>query len=680
MKSKLLILGLGIAGITANAQVVDVSSGGNVAFHISTATDTFYTMFDTLAGVTITGNDSGHVWIDASGSTVKMQAASVTNNTDITDVILELSDNMKLDFDESTTSATVAEIKGGLKLGYASEILNTGAPYTFFNANQQYRYVEELENRRSTIIAPSLENAERDSLRYWDGTGSPSDGELYSIHFWDNATVSFVTGHHTDSANLAIIDSAGSTGSDEFGPNKDFTVYNTSDGSYQHIEREDGLEITSEKFMPQMVDSGRAIVVYYGDTSLAHAGTTTRDSIFSFDGFHDGTITLDITNNAPEGADFRHWHMIGNPYRSSLDLSAYLAEPLTGTNVDGSETNGYYGGRTLSLLTDVDLSDAGYNAGYAVVNAAGLVVGVNNDEDATVPGGPIPTIGNLAPGQGFFVFHTAAKGTPVTTTFNNSMRSAVDTVLFKQSDFMEPLAYVNIQQAGNVPQKVKARKWNQLAVALTDDIDPKNFNAATLKQDLSLNSDELLSKRDINIYTQDNHSDEWGYAIKSVGLSYINKNIPVGFETKVGGVDYEFELSNQSVNLDDYDVFIIDRLLNTTHNISKDGPYRFNVFKQSKQQDRFFMRFGYAEEDGFVEEVDLYSNGDIVYVSSNSKNTEIQEFKMYDVSGRMVLDLYPGVFENYEVDIRNYPRGVYFVRVTANNKVYNAKVLNNNNH
>lgn len=680
MKSKLLILGLGIAGLTAHAQVVDVSSGGNVAFHISTATDTFYTMFDTLAGVTITGNDSGHVWIDASGSTVKMQAASVTNNTDITDVILELSDNMKLDFDESTTAATVAEIKGGLKLGYASEILNTGAPYTFFTANQQYRYVEEFENRRSTIIAPSLENAERDSLRYWDGSGSPADGELYSIHFWDNATVSFVTGHHTDSANLAIIDSAGSTGSDEFGPNKDFTVYNTSDGSYQHFEREDGLEIASEKFMPQMVDSGRAIVVYYGDTSLAHAGTTTRDSIFSFDGFHDGTITLDITNNAPEGADFRHWHMIGNPYRSSLDLSAYLATPLTGTNVDGSETNGYYGGRTISLLTDVDLSDAGYNAGYAVVNAAGLVVGVNNDEDATVPGGPIPTIGNLAPGQGFFVFHTAAKGTPVTTTFNNSMRSAVDTVLFKQSEFMEPLAYVNIQQAGNVPQNVKARKWNQLAVALTDDIDPKKFNAATLKQDLSLNSDELLSKRDINIYTQDNHSDEWGYAIKSVGLSYINKNIPVGFETKVGGVDYEFELSNQSVNLDDYDVFIIDRLLNTTHNISKDGPYRFNVFKQSKQQDRFFMRFGYAEEEGFVEEVDLYSNGDIVYVSSNSKNTEIQEFKMYDVSGRMVLDLYPGVFENYEVDIRNYPRGVYFVRVTANNKVYNAKVLNNNNH
>lgn len=677
MKSKLLILGLGLAGITAQAQVVDISSGGNVAFYISTATDTFYTMYDTLAGVTITGNDSGHVWVDSPGNTVKMQATGVTNNTDITDVILELSENMKLDFDENSTPVGVAEIKGGLKLGYGTEILNTGSDYTHFTASEQYRYVEEVKNRRATIIAPSLLNAERDSLRYWSGTGSPSDGELYSIEFWDNKTVSFVTGHHIDSTNLAIIDSSGSTGSNEFGPNKDFTIYNSSDGSYQHVERENGLEITSEKFMPQMVDNGRAIVVYYGDTSLAYDGTPTRDSIFSFDGFHDGTITLDITNQAPENAFYRHWHMIGNPYRSSLDLSAYLAEPLTGAS-DG-ETNGYYGGRTISLLTDVDLDDAGYNAGYAVVNAAGLVVGVNNNHEDTIVGPDLPTVANLAPGQGFFIFHTAPKGQTVTTEFNNSMRSTVDTVLYKKTEFQEPIAFLNIKQSGNVPEALKARKWNQLAVALSDDIDPKQFNAATLKQDLSLNSDRIMSKRDINIYSQNNHSEEWGYAIKSVDLSYINKNIPLGFETKVGGVDYEFELSKQSINLEEYDVFIIDRLLNTTHNISKDGPYVFNVFKQSKQQDRFFMRFGYSEEENFVEEVDLYSNGDIVYVSSNSKNTEIQEFKMYDVSGRMVLDLYPGVFENYEVDIRNYPRGVYFVRVTANNKVYNGKVLNNNN-
>lgn len=677
MKSKLLILGLGLASLSTSAQVVDISSGGNVAFHISTATDTFYTMFDTLAGITFTGNDSGHVWVDASGSTVKMQSTSVSNKTDITDVILELSDNMKLDLDENTTAVGVAEIKGGLKLGYNTEILNTGTAYTHFGNGQQYRYVEQFENRRSTIIAPSLQNAERDSLRYWDGTGTPADGELYSIHLWDNATVSFVTGHHTDSTNLTIVNELGSTGSDEPAASKDYTVYNTVDKSYQHFETEGGTTYSSQKFLPEMVDNGRAIVVYYGDTSAAHTGTTTQDSIFSFDGFHDGEINLDITNNAPADAFYRHWHMIGNPYRSSLDLSAYLAEPLTGTTASGSESNGYYGGRTISILTDVDRSNGTYNPGYAVVNAAGVVVGVNNDESASVPGG-IATVANIAPGQGFFVFHTAAKGTTVTTKFTNAMRSTVDTGLFKLASFNEPMAFVNIKQSGNVPESVKARKWNQLAVALSDDIDPVKFNAATLKQDLSLNADEMMSRRDINIYSQDNHSDAWGYAIKSVDKSYINKNIPLGFETKVSGVDYEFELSPQSINLEDYDVFIIDRLLNTMHNISKDGPYKFNVFKQSKQQDRFFMRFGFAEEDGFVEEVDLYSNGNIVFVSSNSANTEIQEFKMYDVSGRMVLDLYPGTFQTYEVDIRNYPRGVYFVRVTANSKVYNAKVLNNN--
>ena len=677
MKSKLLILGLGLTGLSASAQVVDISSTGNVAFHISTATDTFYTMFDTLAGITFTGNDSGHVWVDAPGSTVKMQATTVTNNTDITDVILELSDNMKLDFDENTTAAGVAEIKGGLKLGYHSEILNTGAAYTHFGDGQQYRYVEQFENRRSTIIAPSLKNAERDSLRYLTGAETPTDGKLFSIHIWDNETVSFVTGHSRDSLTLTAGNQTGSTGSDEPAASKDYTVYDPTDKSYQHFETEGGNTYTSEKFLPEMVDNGRAIVVYYGDTSAAHTGTTTRDSIMSFDGFHDGTIDLDITNKAPEGAFYGHWHMIGNPYRSSLDLSAYLDEPLTGTTPSGSESNGYYGGRTISLLTDVDRSNGAYDAGYAVVNSAGLVVGVNNDASGSVPGG-ISTVANIAPGQGFFVFHTAPRNTTVTTRFTNAMRSTVDTSLFKMASFSEPLAFVNIKQAGDVPENLKAKKWNQFAIALSDDIDPAKFNAATLKQDLSINADPMMSRRDINIYTQDNHTDKWGYAIKSVDQSYINKNIPIGFETKVGGVDYEFELSEQSINLEDYDVFIIDRLLNTMHNISKDGAYRFNVFKQSKQQDRFFLRFGHAEEEGFVEEVDLYSNGNIVFVSSNSPNTEIQEFKMYDVSGRMILDLYPGTFQTYEVDIRNHPRGVYFVRVTANNKVYNAKVLNNN--
>lgn len=678
MKSKLLILGLSLGSLATHAQIVDISGASGVPFHISSSTDTLYSMFDTLAGITVTGHDSAHLWVDASGSTVKMQAATVAIKTDITDVILELSDNMKLDFDESTTAVGVAEIKGGLKLGYHSEILNTGSGYTHFTDGEQYRYVEEFENRRSTIIAPSLKNAERDSLRYWSGTGTPADGELYSIHLWDNKTVSFVTGHHTDTANLAVIDSAGSSGSDELGDGKDFTIYNSSEKSYQHVERDNGLEIFSEKFMPQMVDNGRAIVVYYGDTSAAYTGSVTRDSIMSFDGFHDGTITLDITNRAPADAFYRHWHMIGNPYRSSLDLSAYLAEPLTGAS--NSEVNGYYGGRTVSILTDVVLGDgANYSAGYAVVNAAGVVVGVDNVEGEDVTG--MSVVNNLAPGQGFFVFHTTAKDATVTTEFNNSMRSSADESLFKKEEFSEPIAFLNIKQSGDLSENVRARKWNQLAVALSDDIDPKFFNAATLKQDLSINADEVMSKRDINIYTQDNHSSEWGYAIKSVDKSYINKNIPIGFETKVGGVDYEFELDLQSSNLEDYDVFIVDRLLNTMHNISKDGPYRFNVFKQSKQQDRFFMRFGYSEEENFVEEVDIFSKeGNFVYISSNSQNTEIQEFKMYDVSGRLILDLYPGVFQSYEVDIRNHPKGVYFVRVTANNKVYNAKVLNNNNH
>ncbi|MGB1294032.1 MAG: T9SS type A sorting domain-containing protein [Flavobacteriales bacterium] len=679
MKTKLLILSCGFAFLSAKAQVVDISGTG-VDFHITTASDTLYSMFDTFAGIKVTGHDEGHVWIDAPGSDLKMEAATVTIPTNITDVILELSDSMTMNLDESIIADT-AQIKGGLKLGLHTYIHHTAdKPYRYFLDDQQYRYDENFDNKKSTIFAPSFKNAERDSLDF--ATANPADNQFFTIHFWDNATVSFVTGYNPDSLSLTAPAQDGSTGSDEVSPYKDWTVYNTTDHSYQHFENEEGFNGVSEKFLPTMVDSGRAVVVYYGDTLTAHtAKSYGRESIYSRDGFHDGTIELDITNKAPNSAFFRSWHMIGNPYRSGLNVSSYLGEALTGATV--ADANGKYTGRTLSVLMDIDNSTAADNPGYVAINSAGIAVGLNDTllADLSVPAPTVSTISELAAGQGFFIFHNTAKDVEVTTTFKNSMRTGSTTRanLLKQSDFSEPLAFVNIAQSGDAEKAIKNRRWSQLAVSLSDDIDPREFNGVVFKQDLSSDADKLMSYRDVNVYTQVDHKDEIGFSIRNVETDYVNKLIPVGFESKVGNIDYEFSLSKRSVNLDDYDVYVVDRVLNTTHNISKNGPYKCNIFKPGKQQDRFFLKFGHSEPDGFEEKLDLFSNGDFVFINSNSENTEIQDMIMYDITGRQIVRVSPNVFQSYEYDMRNLPRGVYFVEVTANGKLYKGKVLNNNN-
>lgn len=682
MKTKILILSFGFTFITAKAQMIDTSPDlvSAVPVHLSSTSDTLYSEFDVFAGIQVTGVDEAHVWIDAPTKELKMEHTDAVIPTNVTTVILELSDSMVLNLDESIIADT-AKIQGGLKLGLHTYIEHVAdKPYKYFGPSQQYSYYENFDNRRSTIFAPSLLEAERDSLGF--ASGDAVADSIFSIHFWDNKTVSFVTGYHKDASTFTVPAEIGSTGSDEDPANKDWTVYDPGDKSYQHFENEPGLNLVSEKFLPKMVDNGRAVVIYYGDTAAAHTSASySKQRIYSKNGFHDGTIELDITNQAPEGALFRHWHMIGNPYRSGLNLQSYLDTAIANTGVQ--EVNGYYGTRTLSLLMDVDNGTAGFDAGYVAVNSAGIAVGLNNyliDEDA-LPDPSITTITELAAGQGFFVFHTAVPGQTVKTKFMNSMRTSTNTKqnLLKQSEFSEPLAFINVSQAGSVDKAIKQQRWSQFAVSMSDDIDPNNFNGVVMKQDLSTGADEMLSMRDINTYSQIKHEDDNGFAIQNVDMSYVNKLIPVGFESKIGNVDFEFALSKRSINLEEYDVFIVDRVLNTTHNISKSGPYKCNIFQPGKQQDRFFMKFGHAGEDGFVETVDLYSNGDFIYVHSNSLNTEIQEMSIYDVTGRLITNVKPNAFQSYQYDIRNFKRGVYFVTVQANGKIYKTKVLNNNN-
>jgi len=667
MKSKLLIIGLAAIAISANGQVVDTSATGVDVF-FSTDSDTLYSEFETFAGLKVTGDDLGHVLINAPGKTLKTIESGVIRNTTINSVVLELTEDMKVNLQDGEGGVGIPEIRGGLKLGYGTEILNNSSTaYPHFIDGEQYRYVEEFTTKRSTIFAPTLKNAERDSLRFGD-----ADDKLSAIHFWDNTTVSFVTGYSTRAGWTETTGDGSSTGTDG-----DFTSYDGGTKGYTHTEKDGSDTYISETFLPHMVDSGRAVVVYYGKLDESTTSATTRDSIYSDDGFHDGDITLDITNKHTGDGFFRHWHMIGNPYKSSLKLADYMSEPLDGANEN--ETNGYYSGRTISLLTDIDNTTPGFQPGYAAISGGGVIVGVNNETGADASNVTIPTLTELAPGQGFFVFHTAVTNKKVTTKFTNAMRGSSDQTLMKSAEMTDPFAFVNVQQVGNYSKGVKAQKWNQLAFTITDDVDPKEYNTPVMKQDLSVNAEVLLSTRDINIYTQDKHSDEYGFALKAVETSMVNKLIPVGFEAKEGNSKFEFSLSTRTVNMEDYDVFIVDRLLNTTHNISKKGPYSANIFKPGKQQDRFFLKFGHSEEEGFEEVVEIYSNGNFINVVSNSQNTEIEEFGLYDVLGKEVVRLTPKTFQSYQFDIRNLPRGVYFVKVTANGKAYNSKVLNNNN-
>ncbi|MGB0999959.1 MAG: T9SS type A sorting domain-containing protein [Flavobacteriales bacterium] len=669
MKLTLFSLGLCLISFLGKAQVVDVTADGVDVF-LSSSSDTFYTKFSNFSGIKVTGHDSGVVWIDNPQTAVDMNHADANRATTIENVILMLSDSMSIDLNQATFQP---QIKGGLYLGHHTEILNDGAAYAHFGPNQQYGYKERFVRQRSHLVAPALKDAERDMLNF---------DELSAIHFWDNTTVAWVTGHNPDS--LDMKPGGSNNGSSANSQSEDSTYYDPADQSYRYIENHEGNRYVSEKFLPQMIDNGRALSFYYGDAGTAYdENSVTYDTIHSRNGFHDGDISLPIQNNGPAGAFFRHWHLIGNPYKSSISVSSFLNEDytVTGGNVAGAE-NGYYGGRTLSILTDIDNTNGNFfEPGYIVVNSAGAVVGLNNDTEPAGFTGTAPTVTSLAPGQGFFIFHTYEPTTPVSVNFKNSMRlgNDDDNLMKTSNELTEPMVYVDIKQVGleklsDNESALKARRQNQFAIALTDNYDPKKFNARTFKQDLSVNPDQYLANRDINIYTQRKHEDESGFAIRTVSTDYVNKLIPVGFESKVNNVAFEMYISNE-INWEGYDVYVVDRLLNTEHNMTKHGAYEFTIFNSGKQQDRFFLKFKHAEDSGLEEVVDIYSDGDYVFVSSSSQNTEIEQIDLYDVTGRLVRHLEPNTLQFFQTNISNLPKAMYMVRVIANGKVYNSKAL-----
>ena len=331
---------------------------------------------------------------------------------------------------------------------------------------------------------------------------------------------------------------------------------------------------------------------------------------------NNGNYTLPIIANND--------YLIGNPYASAIDADQFID--------DNTDTTGtiyfweHYGGNSHNLIE--------YQGGYATYSKAGGVSASSNPPVAGVStsGSSVKVPGRYIPvAQAFF-----AVGNPIggNIKFNNGQR-----------------IFVKESSGNSIFMKSSNIKSKNTEIEVTD-LRPKfriGFDAPKINhRQLLLTIDENTSDAvdwgyDAEIYNIISNDIYWTindkkYVIQATNALTLDKEIPLGIETKEGGnikimVD---ALENVDENTS---IYIKDNLTGETDNITNKA-FEINL-KAGEYKDRFVLTFQprlkTLEEVDLIEEVHIFMNNNVSELQLNKiVDTEIQSVTLFNYLGQQV--------------------------------------------
>ncbi len=313
----------------------------------------------------------------------------------------------------------------------------------------------------------------------------------------------------------------------------------------------------------------------------------------------DGGALLNVDNDS---------NLVGNPYPSAINgwnLLNNTLNPTAGTMYFWTHNSSPVGG---SFSTD----------DYAMWNLSGGT--------AAISGGTAPT-GYIASGQGFFIEaegdETLALGTDVasTLTFNNAMRETGNNTDFRQINNPDD-SKIWIDFANN--QGV----FNQLLIAFL----PNATNQFDKAYDGRRASNNVAM-----FYSLDSNNTHLG--IQALPPFNGDTTIPLGYEIVNQNINSLKIRINHLENMDGTTVYLKDRLLQTTHNLSE-SDYDFNISEVGEFNSRFVLIFkntALSQEGITLNEDLIVSNQNDSILVKTSNGTKINNLEVYDVLGKQIL-------------------------------------------
>ncbi len=371
----------------------------------------------------------------------------------------------------------------------------------------------------------------------------------------------------------------------------------------------------------------------------------------------DISIPIAVTNLGHNPLwDNDDWNLVGNPYPSALNATAFLLENATNNNrIDGS-----------IYFWDAGDTAVGYNqhSDYATFNTLGGVRSGNSTKTPT---------GEIASGQGFWVYAHANTN----LEFNNSMRSSDNDQFFKTDPSETHLAWIEVVNPNNYKNNILVG-YNSTT---TDSVDLA-YDAHKLEGSSNIRFASLIAQDEFAIQ-----------GFKSLGVNET-KSIPLVIWSSDSGthVFSNYKLQNIPSNIK---IYMKDNMLNITHELT--SPYTVDLNANVNYNTRFELVFENNPEivggsqgskgsgndpDTTITTIDELAINAYSVISTNEgftlKNQDglAGTINVLDVTGKLVYSTQgDGASTQINIELPHLSTGMYFVElVFKNERVYTAKI------
>lgn len=322
-------------------------------------------------------------------------------------------------------------------------------------------------------------------------------------------------------------------------------------------------------------------------------------------------INIYCTYTSSSGTpDPQGWNLIGNPYPSPISVVSFITY--------NTQTNQRLTG-TLYYWSDVSGTAISRNDDYATVNLSGGVPSgiAAPGNQSKVPGGFIGI------GQGFFVKVDGSYGSG-NVVFKNSFRQHETGNQFFVPDLDTTVKFrLNLIDSDS--------NANNILITFlpnaTDGFDPM------------YDGHKLQGNKDISLYSLSG-KDEW--CIQALPPLTSERVIPIGLKAGLGG-KYTF-FNGDLTNMQDIEVYLEDKKLNKTINLTSAKEYSFETEKGIINQ-RFLLRFKpqsnpLEEPEKGNESVSIQQVGKMVLISFENllKENISGNVSIFDASGKLLYN------------------------------------------
>ncbi len=296
------------------------------------------------------------------------------------------------------------------------------------------------------------------------------------------------------------------------------------------------------------------------------------------------------------------YNTVGNPYASPISMSSFVT--ANSANITGTLR---FWRKTNSVTT---------NTGYSTWNGGIFVAGPNFSASSD-------PLGIIQTGQGFMV---EAKPSATSVRFDNTMRVANTANQFFKTSNANVVDEVNFMWLNLIGDN---EQFSQIALGYrsnaSDNVD--EFDAVRIDGQTTLSSL-------INSSTSD-------YVIQSRAVPFnSNDSVPLSIKISTPG-NYSIILDHTSGLFNGIqDVYLKDNLTNVVTNLTTSNSYNFTS-NSGVTSNRFEIIYQNSILSNSSNEFN--TNGIIVYKNNsdivvNSVNTEIENIKVFDITGRLLFN------------------------------------------